>query len=254
MKLEIAVVSAAGAGTAAAEGAHRIELCSSLELGGITPSQGLMEASVEHVDGRLEIHPLIRSRPGDFRYSASDIDTMVHEIRHLLAQGAHGVVVGALTPSGELDMQAVQRLVGSAKDANPEAQLTFHRAIDQSSDPLAALEQLMELGFTRVLTSGHEATAGAGLPTLTRMVEQAGGVVEIMAGGGLSLEDIPAMHAAGLSAVHLSAKKTVSTLGRGAISLGAQDGSDPTAYTITDRLVVRAAKAKVNALNLAASM
>ncbi|AFR27941.1 copper homeostasis protein CutC [Arthrobacter sp. Rue61a] len=254
MKLEIAVVSAAGAGTAAAEGAHRIELCSSLELGGITPSQGLMEASVEHVDGRLEIHPLIRSRPGDFRYSASDIETMVHEIRHLLAQGAHGVVVGALTPSGELDVQAVQRLVGSAKDANPEAQVTFHRAIDQSSDPLAALEQLMELGFTRVLTSGHEATAGAGLPTLTRMVEQAGGVVEIMAGGGLSLEDIPAMHAAGLSAVHLSAKKTVSTLGHGAISLGAQDGSDPTAYTITDRLVVRAAKAKVNALNLAASM
>ena len=66
MKLEIAVVSAAGAGVAAAEGAHRIELCSSLELGGITPSQGLLEASMEHVDGRLEVHPLIRSRPGDF--------------------------------------------------------------------------------------------------------------------------------------------------------------------------------------------
>ncbi len=151
MKLEIAVVSAAGAGTAAAEGANRVELCSGLELGGITPSQGLMESSMEHVDGRLEIHPLIRSRPGDFRYSASDLDTMVHEIRHLLAQGAHGVVMGALTPSGEVDVQAVQRLVGSARDANPEAQLTFHRAIDHSKDPLAALEQLMELGgFTRV--------------------------------------------------------------------------------------------------------
>jgi len=82
------------------------------------------------------------------------------------------------------------------------------------------------------------------------MVERAGGALEIMAGGGLSLEDIPAMHAAGLSAVHLSAKKTVSTLGEGAISLGAQDGSDPTAYTVTDREVVRAAKAKVNALGL----
>lgn len=84
------------------------------------------------------------------------------------------------------------------------------------------------------------------------MVERAGSALEIMAGGGLSLEDIPAMHAAGLSAVHLSAKKTVSTLGgEGAISLGGQDGSDPTAYTVTDREVVRAARAKVNALNLA---
>lgn len=253
MKLEIAVVSAAGAGAAASEGANRIELCSSLELGGITPSQGLMEASMEHVDGRLEIHPLVRSRPGDFRYSASDLDTMVHEIRHLLAQGAHGVVIGALTPSGEVDVHAVQRLVGAARDANPEAQLTFHRAIDQSKDPLVALEQLMELGFTRVLTSGHEASAGAGLPTLTSMVERAGDALEIMAGGGLTLGDIPAMHAAGLSAVHLSAKKTVSTLGDGAISLGAQDGNDPTAYSVTDREVVRAARAKVNALNLAAS-
>lgn len=253
MKLEIAVVSAAGAGTAAAEGADRIELCSSLELGGVTPSQGLMEASMEHVDGRLAIHPLIRSRPGDFRYSASDLDTMVHEIRHLLAQGAHGVVVGALTPSGDVDVHAIQRLVDSAKEANPEAELTFHRAIDQSRDPVAALEQLMELGFTRILTSGHEATAGAGLSTLTTMAERAGSALQIMAGGGLTLDDIPAMHRAGLAAVHLSAKKTVSTLADGAVSLGAQDGSDPTAYTVTNRDVVRAARAKVNALNLAAS-
>lgn len=253
MRLEIAVVSAAGAGTAAAEGADRVELCSSLELGGVTPSQGLMEASMEHVDGRLDIHPLIRSRPGDFRYSASDVDTMVHEIRHLLAQGAHGVVVGALTASGDVDVRAIQRLMDAAKEAKPEAELTFHRAIDQSRDPLAALEQLMELGFTRVLTSGHEATAGAGLPTLATMAELASGALEIMAGGGLTLDDIPAMHAAGLSAVHLSAKKTVSTLADGAISLGAQDDSDPTAYTVTDREVVRAARAKVNALNMAAS-
>jgi copper homeostasis protein len=254
MKLEIAVVSAAGAGTAAAEGANRIELCSGLELGGITPSQGLMEASMGHVDRRLEIHPLIRSRPGDFRYSASDVDTMVHEIRHLLAQGAHGVVVGALTASGDVDIHAIQRLLDAAREANPEAQLTFHRAIDQSRDPLAALDQLIELGFTRVLTSGHEATAGAGLPTLALMVERSAGALEIMAGGGLTLADIPAMHAAGLSAIHLSAKKTVSTLADGTISLGAQDGSDPTAYTVTDRETVRAAKAKVNALNLATSI
>ncbi|MFE4198351.1 copper homeostasis protein CutC [Paenarthrobacter sp. NPDC056912] len=252
MKLEIAVVSAAGAGTAASEGANRVELCSSLELGGITPSQGLMEASMEHVDGRLEIHPLIRSRPGDFQYSASDVDTMVHEIRHLLAQGAHGVVIGALTPEGNVDTRAIRRLVDSAREANADAQVTFHRAIDQSRDPFAALDELLDLGFTRVLTSGHQATAGAGLETLSDMVDRAAGALEIMAGGGLSLDDIPAMHAAGLSAVHLSAKKTISTLGVGAISLGAQDGADPTAYTVTNREIVRAARAEINALELGA--
>lgn len=252
MKLEIAVVSAAGAGTAASEGADRVELCSSLELGGITPSQGLMEASLEHVAGRLEIHPLVRCRPGDFHYSASDVDTMVHEVRHLLAQGAHGIVVGALTSEGDIDVHAVQRLVDSARQANPEAQLTFHRAIDQSRDPLATLDQLLELGFTRVLTSGHEATAGAGLANLSEMVERAGGALEIMAGGGLKLGDIPAMHAAGLSAVHLSAKRTVSTQGQRSISLGAQDVADPTAYTVTDRETVRMARAEINALELGA--
>ena len=153
---------------------------------------------MEHVDGRLEIHPLIRSRPGDFRYSASDVDTMVHEIRHLLVQGAHGVVVGALTPSGDVDVHAIQRLVDAAKEANPEAELTFHRAIDQSRDPLESLERLLDLGFTRVLTSGHAATAGAGLSTLTAMAARAGNALQIMAGGGLTLEDIPAMHRAGL--------------------------------------------------------
>ncbi|WP_284977543.1 copper homeostasis protein CutC [Arthrobacter sp. fls2-241-R2A-200] len=259
MKLEIAVVSATGAGTAASEGADRVELCSSLELGGITPSQGLMEASLEHVDGRLEIHALIRCRPGDFRYSASDVDTMVHETRHLLAQGAHGVVFGALSGEGDVDLTATRRLVDAAREANPDAQLTFHRAIDQARDPLAVLDELLALGFTRVLTSGHEPSAGAGLPTLERMVQRAHGDAEIMAGGGLTLEDIPAMHAAGLAAVHLSAKKVVSSR---ADSSARADSSphtgkpidvgshrwDPTAYTVTDRPTVRSARAIVNAL------
>ena len=251
MKLEIAVTSAAGAGTSAAEGAERVELCSSLELGGITPSQGLLEASLEHVDGRLEVHALVRPRPGDFHYSASDVDTMVHEVKHLLRQGAAGVVVGALTPGQDVDVPVVRRLLDSAKETNPEAHLTFHRAIDQSRDPLAALDLLLELGFTRVLTSGHESTAGAGLAMLRRMVERSGDAMDIMAGGGLRVSDIPAMKNAGLSAVHWSAKRIVSTLADSAVSLGSQDGADPTAYAVTDRETVRAARAAVNAVNLA---
>lgn len=244
MKLEIVVVGAQGAAVAAEEGADRIELCSALELGGLTPSQGLMDAAQEAVAGRLEIHPLIRSRPGDFLYSSADLDTMDREIRFLLTQGAHGVVIGVLTAAGEIDIHATRRLADAALETSPNAQLTFHRAIDQTPDPAAAVEQLVELGFTRVLTSGGAPTVGAGLGTLGRMAQRAAGRLEVMAGGGLALDDIPALGTAGLSAVHLSAKSTVSTRKSRDNSLETADFSpDPTAYMITDRDVVRAARA-----------
>lgn len=240
MKLEIVAVGAQGAVVAAEEGADRIELCSALELGGLTPSQGLMEAAQEAAAGRLEIHPLVRSRPGDFTYSKTDVDTMAREIRFLLAQGAHGVVIGVLTADGHIAVQATRKLADTALQTNPKAQLTFHRAIDQTPDPAAAVEQLVELGFTRVLSSGGAATVGAGIATLGRMVERAAGRIEVMAGGGLVLDDIPALRAAGLSAVHLSAKAMVSTWSGSVEAPGQQD---PTAYMVTNRDVVRAARA-----------
>ncbi|MGO4473232.1 copper homeostasis protein CutC [Arthrobacter sp. M-10] len=243
MKLEIVAVGAQGAAVAAEEGADRIELCSALELGGLTPSQGLMEAAQEAADGRLEIHPLIRNRPGDFLYSDADLDTMDREIRFLLGQGAHGVVIGVLTAAGHIDVQATRKLANTALRTNPNAQLTFHRAIDQTPDPAAAVEQLVELGFTRVLSSGGAATVGAGIETLERMVQRAAGRLEVMAGGGLALDDIPALHAAGLSAVHLSAKATVSTRKDRGDSFGTPGDSDPTAYMVTNRDLVRAARA-----------
>lgn len=243
MKLEIVVVGAQGAAVAAEEGADRIELCSALELGGLTPSQGLMETALEAAAGRLEIHPLIRSRPGDFLYSAADLDTMDRELRFLLTQGAHGVVIGVLTAGGEIDVQATRKLADGALETNPGAQLTFHRAIDQTPDPAAAVEHLVELGFTRVLSSGGAATVGAGIDTLGRMVQEAAGRLEVMAGGGLALDDIPVLRAAGLSAVHLSAKKNMSTWKNVANSVDRPDPTDPTAYMVTDRDVVKMARA-----------
>ncbi|MFH5880183.1 copper homeostasis protein CutC [Arthrobacter sp. NA-172] len=243
MKLEIVAVGAQGAAVAAEEGAERIELCSALELGGLTPSQGLMEAAQEAAAGRLEIHPLIRCRPGDFLYSGADLDTMGREIRFLLTQGAHGVVIGVLTAAGQIDIQGTRKLADTALETNPNAQLTFHRAIDQTPDPTAAVGQLVELGFTRVLSSGGAAAVSEGIATLERMVQRAAGRLEVMAGGGLALDDIPALHAAGLSAVHLSAKKTVSTWINGASSVNAPGPHDPTAYMVTDRDLVRAARA-----------
>ena len=246
MKLEIAVVGVQGAVVAAEEGAHRIELCSALELGGLTPSQGLMESCLEAVagagDGRLEIHPLIRCRPGDFRYSEDELATMVREIRALLAQGARGVVLGALDGRKQLDVDATRRLADAARDVDPEAELVFHRAVDETPDPAAAVGQLVELGFTRVLSSGGAAAAGKGLPMLSRMVENAEGRLQVMAGGGLAIADIADMKRAGLDAVHLSAKRIVSPDGDGAGSAG----GGPASYMVTDREIVRAAKAAVD--------
>lgn len=246
MKLEIAVVSAEGAGIAATEGADRIELCSSLELGGITPSQGLMDAAAGLVAGRLEIHPLIRCRPGDFIYSAAELDTMAREAQHLLRQGAHGVVFGALRPGGEVDLPATRRLVECARNANPSAQVTFHRAIDQTPNVEAALDLLIGLGFTRVLSSGHAASAGEGLKTLARMARFSAGRLQVMAGGGLRIQDIPTMKRSGMDAIHLSAKKTVSTLPPGAMPMGDRDRPDPTEYHVTDAEIVRAARTAGN--------
>ncbi|WP_427017387.1 copper homeostasis protein CutC [Pseudarthrobacter sp. P1] len=243
MKLEIAVVGAEGAGIAAAEGADRVELCTSLEIGGITPTQGLMDAACDAVGDRLEIHALIRCRPGNFTYTPSELDTMVREARHLVAQGASGIVLGALTNSGHVDAETTRRMAEAAKEANPLTELTFHRAIDQTPDALAAIDTLLELGFDRVLSSGHAATAGQGMGTLQRMSGRAAGGLEIMAGGGLTLEDIPFMRHCGVDAVHLSAKRIVSTLRQGTISLGSADGGDPTAYMATDRAIVTAARA-----------
>src|SRR5439155_23556535 len=111
----------------------------------------------------------------DFVYSGTDLDTMDREIRFLLTQGAHGVVIGVLTALGEVDIQATRKLADTALETNPSAQLTFHRAIDLTRDPAAAVEQLMELGFTRVLSSGGAATVGAGIATLERMAKRAAG-------------------------------------------------------------------------------
>ena len=246
MLLEIAVTSSSGVAIAAQEGAHRVELTTALELGGLTPSQGLMEAGMEAAGGAVEVHPLIRCRPGDFLYSAEELGLMEREVRTLISQGATGVVVGALTADGEIDREALLRLSAAARDVRDGVELTLHRAIDQVRDAESALDTVIGLGFTRVLSSGQRPTVAAGLQQLESMRRHAQGRIQIMAGGGLSLEDIPAVQAAGLDAVHLSAKKVISTAQGEAVSLGAADGADPTAYLVTDADVVRAARQAID--------
>ncbi|MCU1529521.1 MAG: copper homeostasis protein CutC [Frondihabitans sp.] len=235
--LEIAVASPAGARAALEGGADRVELCVGLELGGLTPSQGLIEAVAL---GGLPAHVLIRPRPGDFAFDSDDVALMERETRAAVSSGAAGVVIGALTATGELDVAVVERLVAAAHSTRAGATVTFHRAIDQAVDPVALVRALAGLGVDRVLTSGSASRAIDGATTLARVVEAAGSV-EVMAGGGVSPADIPALVELGVDAVHLSAKRPAARRGGRWVSLGAA-AAEPDTYFETDPTVVRAAR------------
>lgn len=238
--LEIAVTSPAGARTALGHGADRVELCTGLELGGLTPSAALVEA-VAAVG--LPVQVLVRCRPGDFVHDAEETALMVAEVRSVIASGASGVVVGALTADGRLDTEAVARLAAAAHDTGRPVEVTLHRAIDLSADPVAAAALLPALGLTRVLTSGGAPAAGQGLDRLAAMVEAAPGV-QVMAGGGVRPADIPALTATGVAAVHLSAKRRAEPR-RGAawIPLGASSASaEQDTHFVTDPAVVAEAR------------
>ncbi|MBF4580351.1 copper homeostasis protein CutC [Frigoribacterium sp. VKM Ac-2530] len=258
--LEIAVTSLAGARTALAEGADRVELCTALEIGGVTPSQGLTEAVVAT---GVPVHALVRARGGDFVYDDADLAVMEHEVRTLVAAGVAGVVVGALRADGSLDVDAVARLVSAARDAagvrpaelgGSRLDVTVHRAVDRAASPVDAVAALSALGVDRVLTSGGASRARDGLASgaLPDIVAAAGGV-EVMAGGGVRLDDVAALVAAGVAAVHLSAS-TAATSARGEgngpspVSLGSAGATD--AYAVTDASLVRAVRAALDAAEL----
>ena len=136
-------------------GASRIELCEKLELGGVTPSAGLLDMALSLAD--IPVNVLIRPRGGDFVYSEDEIRVMLRDIEICAAKGAAGVVVGALDSRGEVDMPTMRRLIGKARELG--LSVTFHRAFDVCADPLEAFDRVVELGCDRLLTSGHEENA-----------------------------------------------------------------------------------------------
>lgn len=203
--LEIAVTSDAAAAVAIARGADRVELCSALETGGVTPSQALLDATVET---RAETHVLVRSRPGDFVYDDEELRLMAREAATIARGGAAGIVIGALTESGELDLDAMMRMADAARAVEPHIAITVHRAVDASADPVrcAAMLAASVLAPTRILSSGGRAAAGDAVEVIRAMVSAAG-PIQVMAGGGVVVEAIPSLLAAGAAAVHLSAKR-----------------------------------------------
>ena len=180
--LEICVDSLASARAAICGGADRIELCSALALGGLTPYRQLLEQIRSESD--IPVRCLMRPRAGDFLYSIDEIHLMAAQIRDLKAAGADGFVIGCLTKHGDLDDDAMKPLIDAADDAA----LTLHRCIDVSCAPTETYLQAQVLGFDTVLTSGAAASCMDGLDTIRSLLnlrDQVGGP-EILIGAGVN--------------------------------------------------------------------
>lgn len=202
--LEICAGSVESAVAARDGGAQRIELCAALEVGGVTPSAGLI-AEARKIDG-LTLNVIIRPRGGDFLYNEYEAACMEQDIRTCKQLGVDGVVIGALTPDGDIDTVLCKRLIAAAKGMS----ITFHRAFDMCRDPKKALEELIAMGCDRVLTSGQAVTAEAGIPLLKELVQQAGRRIIIMPGCGVNSNNAAAiLSATGATEIHASARKSV---------------------------------------------
>lgn len=226
-------------------GAQRVELCASPWEGGTTPSAGLVEQAL--LETSLEIHAMVRPRGGDFVYDASEKQTMLAEASSLIAQGVHGIVVGALKPDGSLDVEFLREFRAIAGDR----ELTCHRAIDVSKDPIQVMEELIALGFNRILTSGGKNKALDGLENLAELVHASKGRIQIMAGSGVNPMNCLDFVQIGVDAIHLSARTTRNSemeYRRPGISMGgvAEISEFEVAYSSEE--IIRAAITKIQEL------
>lgn len=227
-------------------GARRIELCADLEADGLTPPTAwIRDAKTRYP--YLTVHVLIRPRAGDFVYSPAEADAMSIQVEEALEAGADGIVLGALTPEGDVDVPLLERLVSLVESFNLAAELvqsdlchaandshffpgpsrrvsiTFHRAFDRCRRPYEALEQIIALGCDRILTSGQAATAEAGAAMLRELQRRAGGRIGILPGSGVTPGNAARILATtGCAEIHASA--SVSREGKKVTDVGLVDG------------------------------
>lgn len=200
--VEVCTENVASVLAAAQGGANRVELCARLDLDGLTPTDDMI-SEARAVEG-LILHVLIRPRKGDFVYTAEEVSVMADSIDAARRLGADGVVFGTLLPSGEIDKEACALLMKHAKGMN----VTFHRAFDVCKNPLAALEDIIALGFNRILTSGQAASAEAGIPLLRKLIEKSAGRITILPGAGVNADNAALiLHETGAKEIHGSFRK-----------------------------------------------
>ncbi len=226
-------------------GADRLELCSNLVIGGTTPDAALFK-QVRQL-GQIKINVLIRPRFGDFCYTDSEFERILEATRLFADLGADGVVIGVLQPDGSLDAGRMARIMAQA----PGLPVTLHRAFDQTADPCRSLAQAIELGVTTILTSGQQATCLEGVGLLKTLVTLAAGRIDILAGAGVSGQNIAAIwQQTGIQSYHLSGKIILDSPMRfrnSAVQMGLPSLDEFSIYQ-TDEKQIRAARNVIDRL------
>lgn len=237
-KLEICVCDPDSVIAALHGGANRIELCSGLAEGGLTPSIGLIRCASEVIP----VNVLIRPRAGDFIYTPDEVSVMEKDVTEAVKSGAKGIVTGALTPDGKVDADVCRRLLRHAEGLDN----TFHRAFDLTSDPFEALEVIIELGFKRILTSGQAETALEGSRLIYELHDQAKGRIKIMAGAGVNPSNITEiLHLSRADEIHASARSLIqSTMQtKGHAKMGTAEAADGSRMATDKNIVIQLRKA-----------
>ena len=198
--IECCCTSAVEAAEAAAGGASRVELCEELQVGGVTPRERNLRETLKKCS--LPVNVLIRPRGGDFVYNEAEKEAVLQSIRLCKSLSVNGVVIGGLTPEGDIDIPLMRELIAAAKPLST----TFHRAFDECRDPFKALEEIIALGFDRILTSGQAPNAPEGADLLAQLVRKAAGRIVIMPGAGVRPSNIAKLESVtGASEFHSSA-------------------------------------------------
>jgi len=212
--LEVCVEDAQGVAAAIAAGADRIELCSALDVGGLTPSAGLMQLARS---APIPVYAMIRARAGSFHFDSADEQVMLADIDRVREVGLAGVVLGASLPDGHLDTALLRRLVARADGLG----LTLHRVFDLVPSPLRALDEAVALGFERILTSGGQRHAAQALGLLGQLVEYSRGRISIMPGSGVTADNAAQILATtGAHEIHASCRTVIAQADARSIELG----------------------------------
>ena len=182
--IEIATTDLITTQCAVEGGADRIELCTALTEGGTTPSYGMIRQCREKFE--VQLFPIIRPRSGDFLYGPEEFEIMEHDVRICKELGCNGIVIGLLQKDGSIDIKRTSKLI----DLAYPLEVTFHRAFDRCRDPFEALAQLITIGCQRILTSGQQPTASAGIELIAELVKDAQDRIIIMPGSGVRKENI----------------------------------------------------------------
>ena len=206
MKVEICANSFASAKAAQNAGADRIELCSELSVGGLTPSLGLIEKVILELD--IPVHVLIRPRSGNFTYIDEEYDVMLRDIAFCREIGCAGIVSGVLDYENKIDIKRTGQLIEACKGI----EFTFHRAFDWVEEPREELQKLIELKVHRLLSSGLKSTAVEGISVLKELKVISQGKLEIMPGSGVNADNVIRFKEAGFTSIHLSATNKKQTL------------------------------------------